>query len=203
MVNSTQLSETGMGITQTKIGKMGLIFRAIPTQDHGIDAEIEIATDGKASGRLIAAQVKTGESYFKEDTGSAFNHRLNARHYRYWTNHSLPVVLILCDADSETCYWQFVSDENCIQTGETYKIEVPKSQILDWQSLNGLIELATPIAAASDYTIVSEQDLSHSLARRIQLKTVAHPQSKILNRPQIASIARRSEKHTSELQSRQ
>ena len=89
-----------------------------------------------------------------------------------------------------TCYWQHVCEENCETAGGNYKIGVPKEQRLGPESCDKIIELASPVVAASDYTIISEEDISHGLARRIQLKAVVHPRSKALNKPTLAAIVR-------------
>ncbi|MHB8064874.1 MAG: DUF4365 domain-containing protein [Ruminiclostridium sp.] len=44
--------------------KMGWIFREQPIADYGIDAQIEIANHECPTGKLIALQIKSGESYF-------------------------------------------------------------------------------------------------------------------------------------------
>jgi hypothetical protein len=48
------------------VGDFKWIFREQPIVDMGINAHIEIVDDGNPSGKLIALQIKTGESYFYE-----------------------------------------------------------------------------------------------------------------------------------------
>ena len=46
--------------------KIGFMFREQPIGDYGIDAIIETRDDKYLSGKLIAVQIKSGDSYFKE-----------------------------------------------------------------------------------------------------------------------------------------
>jgi hypothetical protein len=44
----------------------GWIVRAVPQElDFGIDAHVEVVTDGQATGRLLAVQIKYGASYLR------------------------------------------------------------------------------------------------------------------------------------------
>lgn len=47
---------------------LGLIWRENQVKDLGIDGQLEYVTrDGNATGRLVAVQVKSGESYFQHE----------------------------------------------------------------------------------------------------------------------------------------
>jgi hypothetical protein len=72
---------------------------------------LEVADEEFVTGRLIAIQIKAGNSYLKEETSSGFVFRGKIKHYNYWTNHSLPVILVLCDLEKEVCYWEQISDD--------------------------------------------------------------------------------------------
>ena len=54
----------GVSATEKIINQMGLIFREQPTDDYGIDAQIETIENGYATGKLIAVQIKSGSSFF-------------------------------------------------------------------------------------------------------------------------------------------
>lgn len=119
------------------------IFREQPTQDYGIDGHMEVVDDEFVTGRLIALQIKAGSSYLKEENRTGFIFRGKMEHYNYWTNHSLPVVLVLCDLDNQTCYWEKINVETVEKISESsWKVTVPKTQILDKSSLNTLKEIA-------------------------------------------------------------
>lgn len=80
------IGDMGVALARFRCGQMGLIFREKPTHDYGIDAEIEIIEDGIATGRLIAAQIKCGDSFFSELKDDKIIFRFSSRHYDYWTS---------------------------------------------------------------------------------------------------------------------
>jgi hypothetical protein len=110
------------------INKLGWLFRAQPTLDHGIDAHAELSIDGEPAGRILAIQSKGGPSYFRKPTKGGWYHPVSARHATYWLNHSLPVVVVLVDLESEICYWAHVTTQSLMKTGQNYKILVPQDQ---------------------------------------------------------------------------
>ena len=123
------------------------LFRPTPNSDHGVDGEIE-TTDGVSAlgtGRLVAVQVKSGPSYFAEETDTGFVYRGDERHLHYWREHSLPVVLILVDAKENRAYWCSV-DASAQTTGRGWKIVVPRSQVLDPSAAEPIRALANALA---------------------------------------------------------
>lgn len=163
------IGDIGVAIARTKVGKMGLIFREQTTQDHGIDAIIEIFSDGAPTGRLIAAQIKCGESYFRETDENFITYRFNTNHYSYWTSHSLPVIIILVDHNSELCYWENIREDNCKQTGKELKVRVPLQNVIDADSRDRFIEISSPAIGSSEYEIFDEEDVSTGIARRVSI----------------------------------
>lgn len=96
---------------------LGWIFREQPTSDKGVDAHIEIRDGDEATGRLVGAQIKTGESYFDEPSDDGWLYRPSDRHIEYWLRHSLPVYILLVNLAEEQVYWQLL-DASTIQTGK-------------------------------------------------------------------------------------
>lgn len=92
------------------------IFREQPTDDYGIDAQIEIHNGEYATGKLIAVQIKSGQSYFKEVKDGKVVFRVDKKHLLYWTKHSLPVIIVLYNPDNDNCIWEYVSNESIIKT---------------------------------------------------------------------------------------
>jgi hypothetical protein len=45
--------------------RLGWLCREHPTSDFGIDAHVEAVANHLATGRLLALQIKSGESYFE------------------------------------------------------------------------------------------------------------------------------------------
>lgn len=134
----------GVNLVERKImDDLGWIFREQPTQDYGIDGHIEIVDEKYVTGRLIAIQIKAGNSYLKEETSLGFVFRGKIEHYNYWSNHSLPVILVLCDLESNTCYWEQINEGTVELLSDTsWKIVVPKEQVLNEKSLHKLKYIA-------------------------------------------------------------
>lgn len=110
----------------------GWIFREQPIDDMGIDAQIERKDDGNPSGKLIAVQIKTGKSHFKEKD-EFFTYYGDLTHLDYWTNHSLPVLLISHFPDTNETYWVFVNEETATRTKKRWKIDIPKENVFSKQ----------------------------------------------------------------------
>lgn len=106
------------------------IFREQYVADHGVDAEVEVCDDGVPTGRLLKLQIKSGSSWFSEQTADGIVFRDSARHFEYWFGHSLPVVITLYDPTSEHTWWEHVTAAKSIRTGMRYKILVPRNNIL-------------------------------------------------------------------------
>lgn len=126
--------------------KLGYIFREQPTDDYGIDAHIEIFSNNGATGKLIAVQIKSGKSYFKEFKNGSYVYRGNERHYRYWTNHSLPVIIVLYNPDTKECIWEEIKQEKIkILPSNEWKININKDNKLDENSKAKLKKIADNI----------------------------------------------------------
>ncbi|MGV8120659.1 MAG: DUF4365 domain-containing protein [Candidatus Xenobiia bacterium LiM19] len=126
-------------------------FREQQTDDCGIDAQIEIVENKLASGHLIAAQIKAGASYLKERTKIGFVYRGKIEHLNYWSHHSLPVVIILCDIENRTAYWQHVFKENIQTTKKGWKILIPYIQKLNSKYKKQLSSLSAYRSAFTTY----------------------------------------------------
>src|SRR5699024_8323083 len=123
------------------------IFREQPTDDYGIDAQIEIIEGESVTGQLIAAQIKTGKSYFANSNEQEITYRGKVEHLNYWSNHSLPVILILCDPEENICYWTNI-DDNFVEkiSEDSWKTTIPKENVLgasSSKSLQGIAENKT------------------------------------------------------------
>ncbi len=81
------------------------IFRLVPLFDYGIDGEVEFKdNDGKASGKKIYIQLKSGNSYLrvrKTDDVEIFDVK-NERHLAYWQNQPVDVYLVIRQQDERT-----------------------------------------------------------------------------------------------------
>jgi hypothetical protein len=68
----------------------GWLFREQLNDDYGIDAQVEIAEGYNALGALIGLQIKSGSSYFAEQTNKSIIFRSNDKRIQYWLKHFLP-----------------------------------------------------------------------------------------------------------------
>ncbi|MBE7682211.1 DUF4365 domain-containing protein [Paenibacillus sp. P13VS] len=127
---------------------LGWLFREQPKNDTGIDAFIEILNAEEVTGQLLALQIKAGKSFFDEENDVAFIFRSDIAHYNYWTEYSIPVILVLCDLESETCYWVYVTKEDAqiITEDKSWKIEVPKSNLLNEEAIPHLIDISQNVS---------------------------------------------------------
>src|SRR5579871_4148945 len=132
--------------------ELGWIFREQTVADWGIDAQIEVVDQHGPTGRLIAAQIKAGEAYFKEHT-NGFVYRGYLRHLEYWRNHSLPVILILYNPKTRQAYWDVVRAEGVHCTPKGWKMVVPETKLLTGASAAELLQLAFPSGTRSDVTV--------------------------------------------------
>jgi hypothetical protein len=123
------------GVTHTKLAiedELGWLFREQPTEDYGIDAHAEVVDDELVRGRLLALQIKSGEHWFREPAPEGWWFRPDMDHVQYWTNHSLPVVVVLYHPATKRCHWQLVNHETLVETSTGgCKLLVPEAQVLD------------------------------------------------------------------------
>lgn len=92
------------GVAETQvlvIRRLNWIFREQPTSDYGIDAQIKVVESGNATGRLIAAQIKSGPTYFKQADPGGWWFALDKDDLEYWTQHALPVIVVIYDPDQD------------------------------------------------------------------------------------------------------
>jgi hypothetical protein len=100
-----QQERAGVLAVALELNRLGLIWRETPMADIGIDGQIEfLDRSGRAVGRLAAAQVKSGESYFR-DGGTEWRVYAEEKHILYWERFPLPVILFLHSGRDGGIYW--------------------------------------------------------------------------------------------------
>jgi hypothetical protein len=125
----------------------------LPTADFGIDGHLEVVRrdgsgDGRATGWILSAQIKTGASYFGEDKGDHWLVRIKKSIVAYWRSHSVPVILILVDPSTRICYWARGDAEHHTEFETTFGVAVPKSRVLNDSAAHALEQLAENVAPA-------------------------------------------------------
>ena len=117
------------------------MFREQPVNDIGIDAHIEFIDFSGQPKQLLALQIKSGDSWFKEQKDNCIVFRdINERQYNYWTMSSLPCILVLYNPNDNTCIWQKLTTETIVRTkegeGKGFVVKIPLSQIFLNESSN-------------------------------------------------------------------
>jgi hypothetical protein len=149
---------------------MNWIYRPqdYPGTDYGIDAHLEVTDDdGVETGRLIAAQVKTGQSYFREEVEAGFINRPADRHVRYWQEHPLPVILILVDEKTRVAFWARTENIEATEKGG-WKLLVPRNQTLNKAAKPSLSEIAVGAGTERTRARHEEREQTERLRRRVE-----------------------------------
>ncbi|MDP4510001.1 DUF4365 domain-containing protein [Nonomuraea turcica] len=84
--------------------RLGWLCREQPVNDFGVDAILELVENGHTAGRLLGAQIKSGQSWFSEPTRDGWIFRFTDEHAQYWFDYDIPVVIVLHDPVSGTLY---------------------------------------------------------------------------------------------------
>jgi Domain of unknown function (DUF4365) len=122
-------ADIGVATVNKIFAKALWIFREQPKHDLGVDAHIEIVESGISTGQLFGVQIKTG--HFNRNKNNDLVLYINREHRSYWLNYSIPVLLTLCEVETEKVYWQLINLATVKPTGRGgYKINVPNSNEL-------------------------------------------------------------------------
>jgi len=149
--NSSKKGEDGFTIVKSIVEKnLNWILRKNHQEnDFGIDAYIDIITElAQVTGKSIAVQLKTGDSYFKEKNDIGWIYRGELKHLNYYLNHDIPVIIIIVDDFKNKAYWCLCDGSKTEKAGENWKIVIPFSQELNKESKN---ELKNYISPLTDY----------------------------------------------------
>ncbi len=182
--------------------EFGWIEREQTITDVGIDMQVEIVEDNIPTGQLLALQIKSGNSYFKEEKDNAFIFRGEKKHLEYWSNYSLPVFLILHNPTTNKTYWQRVTPTETVETKKGWKIAVPHSQLLSISHKQALIKF---YQNPNHFTVMEISDTSHGLNRRVTAKILVentYATSKATMRniiPQLNDNLKNSDYHRNEI----
>lgn len=149
------MERVGVNAIAQAIARLGLIWRETPMADVGIDGQIEyVDKDGYATGRIIAVQIKSGKSFFKEKETSWIYYP-EKKHKFYWERFPLPVIIILHDPETNQSYWQDIRQALRISISLENGILIPKANILQKTNALALFEGF----AALDQSFMSIEDI--------------------------------------------
>ncbi len=115
-LDTQALEQILIGHMMAIAGEANQIFRPVTMFDYGIDGEVEFKdNDGRASGKRIYIQLKSGNSYLrtrKGDGREVFDLK-NDRHLEYWISQPVDVFLVIRQTDEmrgdETIRWMNVT----------------------------------------------------------------------------------------------
>ncbi|WP_261555524.1 DUF4365 domain-containing protein [Frankia tisae] len=137
------------GVARLVHRELGWKFREQHESDVGVDALVEVVERERALGRLLALQIKSGRSWFREPAPSpGWVFRGSRRHLTYWLGHDLPVLVVLYDDDLQVGYWQHVTAASVELTDAGFKLVVPAANRLDGSAAEPLRELVSLWPAA-------------------------------------------------------
>ncbi len=130
----------GVGLIVTH--GLGWKFREQYESDFGVDAIIEETVDGEPTGRLIALQIKAGESRARQlRDGSRWRYRGGKAERARWLAYSIPVIVVLYDATRHIAHWQHVSNSTAHLTTKGFYLDVPNDQALTVDALPALVDI--------------------------------------------------------------
>lgn len=145
----------GVNAVAEVIARLGQIWRETPIADVGIDGQIEfVSAEGFATGKMVAVQIKSGPSFFKESEGDWVFYP-EEKHRFYWERYPLPVLIIIHNPDTNLSYW--VDARQSIRSANESApkgIKIPKNNILQTTSSGKLFE---GFAASEQYLMTPEE----------------------------------------------
>jgi len=113
--------------------------------DFGLDGRIEIAIDGKVTGKLIGVQIKHGNSYFEKKTKFGYRYEGKQRHLNYYINNP-PIYIVIIDDDCNRMKWVKFDINKTNELGEDrWWIEIPEENNLKTNFKNAILSEADEI----------------------------------------------------------
>ncbi len=143
---SNQTGRKGLTIISKIIeNQLDWLLRANHQEDDfGIDAFIDIIDSESITGKSIAIQVKTGQSYLKEFDEFNWLFEGEFRHLNYYLNHDIPVLIVLVDDQNEIAYWEVCKPEYTSREADHWTLLIPKNQLLNAESKETLRKYVSP-----------------------------------------------------------
>ncbi|GHS95343.1 hypothetical protein AGMMS50276_10570 [Synergistales bacterium] len=111
-----------------------LLFREQFSGDTGLGAHLEVTEDFPKAGKTIGLQVRSDESTRLERSARGYIYRGEMSHLVYWLQHSVPVLVMIHEHESDKLLWEFVSANNVEVEGAEWEMVVPFDQIYNSDS---------------------------------------------------------------------
>jgi hypothetical protein len=101
---TSHTEKLGVAKVQSVCARARTIFRAITTDDVGVDGFIEVVEEANATGVMAGVQIKSGDS-FVNDEGMRFKFVSDQAHFGYWARCSFPVIGIVFSPEHNKAVW--------------------------------------------------------------------------------------------------
>lgn len=114
--------------------------------DFGIDGYIDIIGDeNSVTGKSIAVQVKTGESFFKTQTQSGWTFYGDNKHLNYYTNLDIPLLIFIVNLEDKKVYWEEFDIHKTSNTENGWTLLIPNRNVLKESTKKNLLQIAGDI----------------------------------------------------------
>ena len=148
----------GINAVEAYFNNIGWVFRETPHTDCGIDGEVEQTINKELTGMKIALQIKSGESYLKENKAGNIVFYIDEWHYKYWLQYSMPVLILFYDEANKRIIWDHVKLANIEQTTTRHKIELSPSKVLNEYSIEELNDIIQTYQPHHFYELTTDFD---------------------------------------------
>lgn len=142
-LKSNKTGRIGLNILSKIVEKeLGWVTRLNHQEDDfGIDAFLDVIIDGYITGKSIAIQVKSGNSYFVSLDSANWKFKGEIRHLNYYLNHDIPVLIVLVNVDTEIAYWELCKIEYVDLHENSWTMPIPKDQQISSLHIEQLLNL--------------------------------------------------------------
>ena len=149
------VANVGVNYVQKVVNEHGSIFHPVHQEnDLGIDGFIELVHAEQSSCRLVAVQIKSGDSYFPNSRDEFVMH-VDQPHLDYWLNFAMPVLLIGYSPSRDMAVWisvaEYVRTERNFYREPITQIRIPVHCKFNAHSLSRGV---TGVAVGSDARLV-------------------------------------------------
>lgn len=138
---------------QFVLEQLGCIYHTVNQEnDSGIDGYIELVQNEQVIGKLIAVQIKHGNSYFRKKTKTGYKYTGSMKHLNYYLNQQQPVFIILINDSFSECLWVEFSIDKLfgVQNSSNWSIEIPYKNRLDTNFKDAIFNSVSPIMDFED-----------------------------------------------------
>jgi hypothetical protein len=158
---SHQEQTGGAGISEVSAAFERIGWGTVENSRHDLGTDLfMLARDerGFELGLLVGAQVKAGDSYFREpvntkdgDSAGWWFRDRDRSHVDGWAEHGVPHLIVLHDLNTRTSYWAHVTKDAIVSTGKGAKILVPKENTVDAEHREELLAVAATLRAGAGW----------------------------------------------------